>query len=99
MTALLWLAAPFAAGCATGLAYFAGLWATVRTLPTARHPAITVLASYLLRLGAAAICFVLIARGGGWPWAAAALAGFLLARTAVVGRLPPSEIHPGGGRA
>ena len=90
------LAAAFAAGSAAGAAYFAGLWVTVRGLPAARRPALLVFGSFLVRFGGAATTFVLLVRAGGWRWVAAALAGFVLARTLIIRRPRGSRAAPSG---
>ncbi|MGE0459773.1 MAG: ATP synthase subunit I [Vicinamibacterales bacterium] len=90
------LAAAFAAGGGVGLAYFAGLWLTVRALPAARNPALLVFGSFLTRFGVAATTFVLLVRAGGWRWMAAALAGFVLARTLIIRRRLRSRAAPAG---
>ena len=74
-------------GAGIGTLYFVGLWRTVRALPRQDRPGLTVLASFAARFALAAAVFVFLARAGGWPAAAAGLAGFLAARTLVIGRL------------
>ncbi len=96
MTSLLWLALAFAVGTAAGVVHFVGLWTTMRGLATARHPALVLLASGVLRFGLAAGAFVVLARAGGWPWVAAALAGFILARTVIVRRVRTGVMPPEG---
>jgi len=96
MSAIPGLAAAFTAGGAVGLAYFTGLWATVRALPAARHPAILVFGSFGVRFAVAAATFVMLVRAGGWPWAASALAGFVVARTVLVRRRLPPPATPAG---
>lgn len=96
MTGLAWLLVAFALGFAAGAAYFAALWATVRALPATRRPGLVLFGSFVLRFGVAAAVFVMMARGGGFSWIAAALAGFVLARLVIVRRLLPSETLPGG---
>ncbi len=94
ITDLLGAVGAFAAGGAVGLAYFAGLWVTVRALPTSRKPALLVFGSYIVRLGVAGTMFVLLVRSGGWPWLASALAGFVLARVVIVRRWLPADTMP-----
>lgn len=74
----------FAAGLVAGAAHFAGLWATVRALPDAQHPAGIVLGSFLVRAAADAAIVVALVRAGGWSWAALGLAGFVAARAVAV---------------
>jgi F1F0 ATPase subunit 2 len=97
-TGLLGLVGAFVAGGATGLAYFAGLWLTVRALPSARRPAFLVFGSYMVRLAVAGAVFVLVVRVGGWAWVASALAGFVLARMVMVRVLPSDTMAPGDAR-
>ena len=83
---ILEIAAAAAAGLALGAFYFGGLWWTVRRLPGARHPAVLLLASFLLR-GTVLVAGVLAASGGRWRRVAACLAGLLLVRLAAGLRL------------
>jgi F1F0 ATPase subunit 2 len=79
------------AGAAVGLAHFAGLWLTVRSLATARRPGLVVAASAMARLLVTAGALAWLAQAGGWRWVVAALVGFVGARQAVVrrwGRVP-----------
>jgi F1F0 ATPase subunit 2 len=73
------LAMAAAGGCALGLVYFAGLWLTIRRLPTVRWPAVFSLASLLLRVAAALAGFYVIGAGD-WRRLLFALAGFTAAR-------------------
>lgn len=84
-------------GGVLGAAYFAALWATVRVLPGVRNPALVLLAGFLVRFALMAVAFVGLIRWGGWPWAAAALAGFMAARLIAVRRLLPAPPAPPGG--
>jgi F1F0 ATPase subunit 2 len=92
------LAAAFAAGAAAGALYFAGLWATVRALPSSHHPGLVTAASFIVRFGLAALLFTALVRVGGWSASVAALLGFTAARALSVRRLLPSrhksEQHP-----
>jgi F1F0 ATPase subunit 2 len=99
MTNVLGMVGAFAAGGITGLAYFGGLWVTVRALPTSKSPAFLVFGSYMVRLGVAGAMFVVLVRVGGWPWVVSALAGFVLARIVMVRRMLPSDtMAPGDAR-
>jgi F1F0 ATPase subunit 2 len=51
-------------GFALGLFFFGGLWATLRRLPTVRHPAVWALASFVLRLVGVAGGFITLTRFG-----------------------------------
>lgn len=88
---LLALALSGLAGAALGLMFFAGLWWTVYRLPGARHPALLVMLSLLLRTALAVTGFY-------WLMAddllrlTAALLGFLAVRLVLVRRLP-AQVH------
>lgn len=84
MSALPGLLAAFAAGVLLGIAVFAGLWLTVRRLDRARHPALRVLASGLLRLGLLLAAMYALVVYGSWPEVLAAACGLTVARFAVV---------------
>jgi F1F0 ATPase subunit 2 len=88
------LGGAFVAGTVVGVVYFAGLWKTVRALPTARNPAFLVFISFAVRFAVAALLFVMLARTGGWSSIASALVGFTLARLTIVQRLLPSGAPP-----
>ena len=83
------LALALAAGGALGTAYLLGLWATVRRLSATRFPALLSLGSLLARL-VLLLGGVYLVADGQWPRVAAALAGFLLARTVLIRRLGPA---------
>ncbi len=78
------------AGFALGVLFYGGLWATVRALPTARHPLLLALGSFWGRTGLVVAGFVLLAAGR-WQNAIACLAGVLLARAVLAHRLPRVE--------
>lgn len=85
----LWLLASFAAGGLLGLVVFVGLWLTVRSLDSARHPALRMLGSQALRLGLVLGVLYLIVSYGDWRHALAALLGFTVLRFVVVRRIRP----------
>jgi F1F0 ATPase subunit 2 len=70
-------------GVVTGLFYFGGLWLTLQQLPTARRPGLLILISFVGRAAVTLLIFIFL-MGGAWPRLLAALAGFLLARLALV---------------
>ncbi len=72
-----------AIGVLLGGGYFAGLWWTVANLRAAAHPTARLLGSFALRATVAAVALLYVARAGAFPLAAA-VAGFLLARTVLV---------------
>lgn len=87
-------AAALAAGLAAGAVHFFGLWLTLRRLPVLRRPRLTVLASLLGRT-VASVVLVWAATGGRPLLVAAAMTGFLAARTLILRRFRPAET---GGR-
>jgi F1F0 ATPase subunit 2 len=87
--------ASFAAGGLVGLVVFGGLWLTLRDLDRARHPAVRVLGSLLLRLGVVLGLFYLLIDYGGWQHALAAALGFTLMRVFVIRRVKLQAIDKG----
>lgn len=77
------------AGAALGGLYFGGLWMTLIRARSARRPGLLLVGSYALRLAIAAVGFGLLASLGILP-AAAGLAGFLVVRGVMIGRLRPN---------
>jgi len=72
-----------AGGGLIGLLYFGTLWWTVRRLPSARHPAMLVAGSFVIR-GAAAAGGIVVVSGGQLLALVAAVAGFLAGRTILI---------------
>lgn len=62
MRAVILIALGVVAGSALGFIFFGGLWWTARRLGEARHPALLVSASLLIRLALAAVTLVVLAR-------------------------------------
>ncbi|MGD9496016.1 MAG: ATP synthase subunit I [Armatimonadota bacterium] len=84
MAADLWpVLAGLAIGAVAGLAYFAGLWWTVRRLPHARRPVLVWGLSAALRAAGIAASFLALLRWAPEALIAAAL-GFLIARLLAV---------------
>jgi F1F0 ATPase subunit 2 len=79
------------AGGGLGGFYFAGLWWTVRKLPTAQSPALLSLGSFLLRTAVVLAGFYLV-MGDDWERLVACLLGFLAARVAMVRRMKPRRL-------
>jgi len=77
------------AGTVLGLMFYGGLWITVQSLMTTRHPVALSFGSYLLRLVLMLTGFALVARTG-WQNALACLAGFALGRV-IVSRMTVSR--------
>ena len=91
MNDLLALLIAFAAGAALGAVYFAGLWATVRRVPEAKHPMLLLGLSLAARMTVLLAGLWLIGRDGHWERLVAAMVGIVLARVLVMRRLPPQE--------
>ena len=87
MNNILLLIASFVAGVLLGLAFFWGLWATVKQLGQKRHPVLMILGSLALRFGLVLFGFYLLAQHGGWQQALSAAIGFTLIRVLIVHRL------------
>ena len=77
------------AGAALGGLYFGGLWITLTRARSSRRPGMLLVGSYALRLAIAAVGFGLLASLGIVP-AAAGLAGFVVVRGVMIGRLRPA---------
>ncbi len=86
LPAALALAMALVAGAGLGALYFGGLWWTVRHASSFRRPARSMLASALVRLGAALAGFHLVA-GGSWQRLLLCLLGFVVARAVVSARV------------
>ena len=90
---------PFAGGLVLSGAYFAVLWLTVRRLPQAPRPLLTLGISFLLRVSILIGGFYLLIQGR-WERLAACMAGFFIARTVCVVRTKaslrrnPSRLKP-----
>jgi F1F0 ATPase subunit 2 len=80
----------FALGLGLGLGYFGGLWWTVRQLGTARHPALWLLGSFVVRAGVSLVSFYVVLGGGAAPLMVCLL-GFFVARTILVRRRLPAS--------
>lgn len=83
MPELFLLTAAVLAGAALGALFFGGLWWTVQRAAVSPRPALWFGPSLLLRIAVVAAGFYLI-NDGSWPTLAACLAGFVLARVAVL---------------
>lgn len=75
-------------GMVLGAVYFYALWVTIRRLPQARHPALLLLASALLRLGMLFTGLYFVTAGGHWEPLLAAVAGVILSRILLTRWLP-----------
>lgn len=75
------------AGFSLGIVFYGGLWATIRALPTARHPSLLALGSFWGRT-ALVVSVLVVVVASRWQNAIVCMAGFLLARI-VLGHLIP----------
>ena len=73
------------AGVLLGMAFFGGLWWTVRKALSSEHPALWFLTSLLLRTGLTLIGFWLVADGH-WERLLVCLVGFVMGRHLVAWR-------------
>lgn len=78
---------PLLGGILLGIIFFGGLWYTITHGVVASHPEIWFLLSLLARMSLAVVGFVVLSRGR-WDRLLACLAGFLMARIAVLYWLP-----------
>ena len=74
-----------------GAFFFGTLWLTVRRLPDSRHPALTALGGYVLRMAVVLSAFYVLAHRG-WEGPVAGLVGFLVARRAIVRLVQPTPL-------
>ncbi len=70
-------------GLVTGLAYYGGLWLTVRKSLVSRHPAVWFASSLIVRIALVAASFLLLSNGS-WQRLLLGLAGFIIARPIVI---------------
>lgn len=80
------LAVGLPAGLVAGVLFFGGLRWTVTKLTSVRHPALLAAGSFLLRTGVV-VAILLVSTDGRLLRVLAALGGFLVARTVLVGRV------------
>lgn len=81
---LLQLLGSLVVGALLGMAFFWGLWITIRGLGESEHPALRTLGSLALRFGLVLTAFFLLVRYAGWKHALAAAFGFTVARFVLV---------------
>lgn len=84
------MALALVAGLALGTVFFYGLWLTVRLALASRVPALWVLGSFWLRVGAAGAGFYYVGRGGDWRALLGCLFGFVAARYLVAAGTRPA---------
>ena len=73
----------FIVGLLLGTIFFGGLWFTVRKLVTSKRPALWFLGSFILRVSITLIGFYYISSGS-WQRLLICVAGFIIARFAVI---------------
>lgn len=93
MNDLPYLLLMFIAGTILAGVYLAGLWFSVKSLQTSRHPAMWFVMSLVLRLVIVALAFYFILESGNLKHLLAALAGFVLLRTLVIRRIRSGYIR------
>ena len=91
MSSALAIAVGLLSGAAIGALYFAWLWRSVRALGVRGRPGARIAAGLLGRLAFALLCFGALARWGGGPALAGALAGFVALRVTLVRRVRAIE--------
>lgn len=88
------IALPLTAGTILGLFYFGGLWRTLKSLSTARRPAVFALTSFAIRTSLALGGFYLVMAGQPVRLMAC-LAGFFIARIILMQRISPAAATTG----
>jgi F1F0 ATPase subunit 2 len=83
----------FIVGLLLGTIFFGGLWFTVRKLVTSKRPALWFLGSFILRVSITLIGFYYISSGS-WQRLLICVAGFIIARFAVIHFTKMSEEKP-----
>ena len=83
----------FIVGLLLGTIFFGGLWFTVRKLVTSKRPALWFLGSFILRVSITLIGFYYISSGS-WQRLLICVAGFIIARFAVIHFTKLSEEKP-----
>jgi F1F0 ATPase subunit 2 len=73
----------FIVGLLLGTIFFGGLWFTVKKLVTSKIPALLFLGSFILRVSVTLIGFYYISSGS-WQRLLICVAGFIIARFAVI---------------
>jgi F1F0 ATPase subunit 2 len=70
------------AGAGLGAFFYLGLWFTVRSLATVRHPVLLTLASFWIRTGVVVAGFLFLMKGS-WEYALTCIVGFTMARFSI----------------
>lgn len=96
MSTLAKLAVGLLSGGAVGTLYFLWLWWSMQGLVDRRRAGLWFAANFIARIAFALACFGLLARWGGWPAVAGALAAFVAARVVLLRRLTGPTQGPEG---
>ncbi|MBN1474196.1 MAG: ATP synthase subunit I [Syntrophaceae bacterium] len=80
------LSLAFVAGLALGVFYFAGLWQTVKKMPSSEHQLRLIIGSFALRMIIVLTAFYFI-MGSQWERLAAALTGFIVMKIILTKKL------------
>src|SRR5664280_2249561 len=83
MNEIIYMILAFIGGLLLGTIFFGGLWLTVRKLVISKIPALWVLGSFILRVSITLIGFYYISSGS-WQRLLICVAGFIIARFAVI---------------
>jgi F1F0 ATPase subunit 2 len=83
MNEIVYMILAFILGLLLGTIFFGGLWFTVRKLVASKIPALWFLGSFILRVGITLIGFYYISSGS-WQRLLICVAGFIIARFAVI---------------
>ena len=83
MNDIVYMILAFIEGLLLGTIFFGGLWFTVRKLVTSKIPALWFLGSFILRISITLIGFYYISSGS-WQRLLICVAGFIIARFAVI---------------
>ena len=83
MNEIVYMILAFIVGLLLGTIFFGGLWLTVRKLVISKIPALWVLGSFILRVSITLIGFYYISSGS-WQRLLICVAGFIIARFAVI---------------
>ncbi len=85
---VVYLVPAFLAGLVLGGFFFGGLWWTVQKIAVSDKPYLFSVASFIIRTAVVMGAFYFLLSVD-WPYLLAALAGFLVARTVLTGKLKP----------
>jgi F1F0 ATPase subunit 2 len=89
---LLYYILSFLAGALLAAVFTGGLWVTVQKMTVSSRPYLLAVGSFFLRSAAVMIGLYLLLQAG-WQFMFTALAGFIIARTIIAGRLSLYNKH------